>query len=161
MTLVCVNPMLVGRAREAEDYTRDKSDDKDAMLIARLVAQLHCYAPECADETWARLRQLGARRERLVTEATACVQQLRDLLECVWPGVLEAAAKPFDSSQLVCRAGGGVGALQRPARSGWPGWAWRDLRPRWFANCRVGVGSGDADAIIAAVYSRPGRPETG
>ena len=98
MPLVCVNPMLVGRAREAEDYTRDKSDDKDAVLIARLVAQLHCYAPERADETWARLRQLGARRERLITESTACVQQLRDLLECAWPGVLEAAAKPFESS---------------------------------------------------------------
>jgi transposase len=97
-TLVCVNPMLVGRAREAEDYTRDKSDDKDAMLIARLVAGLHCYAPERAEETWARLRQLGARRERLVTEATACIQQVRDLLECVWPGVLAAAAKPFESS---------------------------------------------------------------
>lgn len=98
MTLVCVNPMLVCRAREAEDYTRDKSDDKDAMLIARLVAQLHCYVPERADETWARLRQLGARRERLITEATACIQQLRDLLECAWPGVLEAAAGPFDST---------------------------------------------------------------
>jgi hypothetical protein len=98
MALVCVNPMLVGRAREAEDYTRDKSDDKDAMVIARLVAGLHCYVPECAEETWARLRQLGARRERLVTEATACVQQLRDLLECVWPGLLEAAARPFESS---------------------------------------------------------------
>ncbi|MEB3983386.1 IS110 family transposase [Mycobacterium sp. 663a-19] len=98
MTLVCVNPMLVGRAREVEDYTRDKSDDKDAMLIARLVAGLHCYAPECAEESWARLRQLGARRERLVTETTACIQQLRDLLECAWPGVLEAAAKPFEST---------------------------------------------------------------
>jgi len=98
MTLVCVNPMLVGRARETEDYTRDKSDDKDAMLIARLVAGLHCYAPECADETWARLRQLGRRRERLVTEASACVAQLRDLLECAWPGVLEAAAKPFEAA---------------------------------------------------------------
>ena len=63
MPLVCVNPMLVGRARESEDYTRDKSDDKDAVLIARLVAQLHCYIPERGDETWARLRQLGARRE--------------------------------------------------------------------------------------------------
>jgi len=98
MTLVCVNPMLVGRAREAEDYTRDKSDDKDAMLIARLVGELHCYVPERADETWARLRQLGARRERLITEATACVHQLRDLLECAWPGVLAAAAKPFESA---------------------------------------------------------------
>ncbi|MGO9510460.1 MAG: IS110 family transposase, partial [Mycobacterium sp.] len=98
MTLVCVNPMLVGRAREAKDYTRDKSDDKDAMVIARLVAQLHCYPPECAEETWARLRQVGARRQRLVTEATGCVQQVRDLLECAWPGVLEAAAKPFEST---------------------------------------------------------------
>jgi transposase len=98
MALVCVNPMLVGRARESEDYTRDKSDDKDAVLIARLVGQLNCYVPERADETWARLRQLGARRERLVTEATACVQQLRDLLECAWPGVLAAAANPFDST---------------------------------------------------------------
>ena len=25
---VCVQPLLVGRAREAEDCTRDKSDDK-------------------------------------------------------------------------------------------------------------------------------------
>jgi transposase len=41
---------------------------------------------------------LGARRERLVTEATACIQQLRDLLECAWPGVLEAAANPFEST---------------------------------------------------------------
>jgi transposase len=98
MTLVCVQPLLMGRARESEDYTRDKTDDKDAVLIARLVAGLHCYAPECADETWARLRQLGARRERLITEATACVQQLRDLLECAWPGVLAAAAKPFEST---------------------------------------------------------------
>lgn len=71
------------------------------MLIARLVAQLHCYAPEHADEkTWARLRHLGARRDKLVTEATACVQQLRDLLECAWPGVLSAAAKPPDLAAL-------------------------------------------------------------
>jgi len=48
MALVCVQPLLVGRARESEDYTRDKSDDKDAVLIARLVGQLRCYAPERA-----------------------------------------------------------------------------------------------------------------
>jgi len=27
--LVCVQPLLVGRARESEDYTRDKSDGKE------------------------------------------------------------------------------------------------------------------------------------
>jgi transposase len=98
MPLVCVQPLLVGRARESEDYTRDKTDDKDAVLIARLVGELRCYIPERADETWARLRHLGARRERLITEATAGVQQLRDLLECVWPAVLDCAAKPFESN---------------------------------------------------------------
>lgn len=97
LPLVCVQPLLVGRAREGEDFTRDKTDDKDAVLIARLVTELRCYVPERADETWARLRHLGARRARLIVESTACVQQLRDLLECVWPAVLGAAAQPFDS----------------------------------------------------------------
>ena len=101
MPLVCVQPLLVGRAREREDYTRDKRDDKDAVLIAGLVGQLHCYLPERPDHTWARLRHLGARRQRLVVEATGCVQQLRDLLECCWPAVLNAAAKPFDSTSWL------------------------------------------------------------
>jgi transposase len=95
--LVCVQPLLVGRAREREDYTRDKTDDKDAVLIARLVAQLHCYVPERADVTWARLRQLGARRDELITATTRCVQQIRDLFDCAWPAVLEAARQPFHS----------------------------------------------------------------
>jgi transposase len=152
MTLVCVNPMLVGRAREAEDYTRDKSDDKDAMLIARLVAGLHCYAPERAEETWARLRQLGARRERLVTEATACIQQLRDLLECVWPGVLEAAAKPFDSANwcaavavVLQRCNGHPERLNRLGLARFEAAVVREL-PRWGGQRR-------RRTIISAVYS--------
>jgi transposase len=151
MALVCVNPMLVGRARESEDYTRDKSDDKDAVLIARLVAQLCCYAPERADETWARLRQLGARRERLVTEATACVQQLRDLLECAWPGVLAAAADPFESTNW-CAALAVVldrcdGQPERLARGGLARFeaAVRRELPRWG-------GSRRRRAIIEAVF---------
>ena len=97
ITMVCVNPMLVGRAREEEDYTRDKSDDKDAMLIARLVAKLHCYAPSVPRRP-GRGSPVGGPPERLITEATAGIQQLRDLLECAWPGVLEAAADPFGSA---------------------------------------------------------------
>ena len=34
--MVCVQPLVVARGREAEDYTRGKSDDRDAVLIARL-----------------------------------------------------------------------------------------------------------------------------
>lgn len=97
IVLVCVQPLLVHRAREAEDFTRDKSDDKDALLIARLAAQLHVYLPERADPSWARLRHLGARRVQWVTALGAARQQLRDLLECAWPAALTAASKPLDS----------------------------------------------------------------
>jgi transposase len=97
LELVCVQPLLVARAREAEDYTADKSDPKDALLIARLTAELRCYLPERPDATWARLRHLGARRARLITQVGAARQQLRDLLECAHPGLLEVAAQPLDS----------------------------------------------------------------
>ena len=93
-----MQPLLVYRAREGEDLTFDKSDPKDAVIIARLTAGLHCYEPERADAVWARLRHLGARRSRLVTDATAEVNQVRDLLECAWPAVLGAAGVPFRSA---------------------------------------------------------------
>jgi transposase len=120
LDLVCVQPLLVSRAREAEDFTRDKSDPKDAVIIARLAAELRCYLPERADEVWARLRHLGARRARLVAEDTACVQQLRDLLECAWPAVLGAAGAPFRSkswcaalSVVLARCAGDLARVRR------------------------------------------------
>jgi transposase len=98
LALVCVQPLLVYRAREAEDLTFDKSDPKDAVIIARLTAGLHCYEPERADAVWARLRHLGARRLHLTADATAAVNQVRDLLECAWPAVLDASPAPFRSA---------------------------------------------------------------
>jgi transposase len=97
MPLVCVQPTVSSWSRRAEDLTVDKTDEKDAVLIARLTGQLRCYIPEPVDETWSRLRQLGARREQLTTEIVGQLQQIRDLLECVWPAALEAAAQPFRS----------------------------------------------------------------
>lgn len=99
--LVCVQPLLVHRARESEDFTRNKSDETDAMIIARLVTELRCYLPERAEPAWARLRHLGARRAGLVTDATAARQQVRDLLECAWPAALEAAAKPLEAKSWL------------------------------------------------------------
>jgi len=137
MSLVCVQPLLVGRAREGEDFTRDKTDDKDAVLIARLVSELRCYVPERPDEHWARLRHLGARRSRLITESIACMQQLRDLLECVWPAVLDAAAQPFGSmswqASVAVVLDRADGDLVQVRRMGWERFA-RAVRrelPRW------------------------------
>ena len=103
MGFVCVQSLAVHRAREGDDYTLDKTDHRDCVLIGKLVTRLDCYLPERADAQWARLRHLGARRSRLVTEATACGQQVADLLSCAWPAALECAAKPLDSTTwLAC-----------------------------------------------------------
>lgn len=123
--LVCVQPMLVHRAREAEDFTRNKNDDSDAMIIARLVTELRCYLPERADPTWARLRHLGARRVQLVVEVGAARQQVQDLLECAWPAALTAAGQPLDSKSwlaamtVVLDRVGASGDLSVIRRWGW------------------------------------------
>ena len=101
MPFVCVQPMITSWSRRAEDLTFDKTDEKDAVLIARLTAQLRCYVPEPVDETWGRLRHLGARREQLITETGSQVQQMRALLECAWPASLDAARQPFRSAAWV------------------------------------------------------------
>jgi transposase len=67
------------------------------VLIARLTAQLRCYIPEPVDETWGRLRHLGAPREQLIVDMTSQMQQIRALLECVWPAALDIACRPFQS----------------------------------------------------------------
>jgi transposase len=113
MPFVCVQPMLSSWARRSEDLTVDKTDEKDAVIIARLAAQLRCYVPEPVDETWGRLRHLGARREQLLVEAGSQVQQMRALLECVWPASLETAKQPFRSTtwtaamSVICERDGG------------------------------------------------------
>jgi transposase len=116
--LVCVQPVVTARARESEDYTRGKNDDKDATLIARLAAGLHCYVPERAGQLWGRLRHQGARRAELVTGITACQLRVRDLLEMAWPAVLRTAGHPLRSTTwLSClttataEGGDGPGAL--------------------------------------------------
>jgi len=96
-----VQPVVTAWSRRTEDLTCDKTDDKDAVLIARLTAQLRCYVPEPVDETWARLRHLGTRREQLITEAGSQVQQMRDLMECAWPAALDTARQPFRSQTWI------------------------------------------------------------
>jgi transposase len=105
MPFVCVQPMVTSWSRRAEDLTVDKTDEKDAVLIARLTAQLRCYVPEPVDETWARLRHLGGRRDQLLTEISSQIQhqiqQMRDLLDCVWPAALDTAQQPFRSRTWI------------------------------------------------------------
>ena len=163
--LVCVQPLLVHRARESEDFTRNKSDETDAMIIARLVTELRCYLPERADPVWARLRHLGARRAALVVDATAARQQVTDLLECAWPAALQAAGKPFKSKSwlaaitVVLDRVGTTGDLSLIRRWGWTRFAAAVRRDssaprhgatRWYSTIVRAVFDAATDPALAA-----------
>jgi transposase len=103
LVLVCIQPLVSHIAREQQDYTSHKRDESDAVLIARLACELHCYVPEELDEGRAHLRALGRRREQLVKAATAAVTRIRDFLSVAWPAAETAAAVPFKSvTWLAC-----------------------------------------------------------
>jgi transposase len=161
--LVCVQPLLVHRARESEDFTHNKSDETDAMIIARLVTELRCYLPERAEPVWARLRHLGARRVALVTDATAARQQVRDLLECAWPAALQASGEPFKSKSwlaamtVVLDRVGASGDLSVIRRWGWSRFAAAVRRElprhgatRWYSAIVRAVFDAATDPVRAA-----------
>ena len=109
---------------------------------------------------------MGARREQLIVEAVAQVQQIRDLLECVWPAALETARQPFKSrtwaagmNVIMDRDGGD---LTRTRRLGLPTFetAVRRQISRWHGRrpCRriirqMFTALGDATGVLA---HRPG-----
>ena len=134
---VCVQSLAVARSREGDDYTRDKTDHRDAYLIGKLVIRLDCYLPERAGEDWARLRHLGARRFALVADVTSCMQQAGDLLACAWPAPLGAAARPLESvswlagmAVITGRCAGQPGRLRRMGYEKFLAAVRREL-PRW------------------------------
>ena len=161
--LVCVQPLLVHRARESEDFTRNKSDETDAIIIARLVTELRCYLPERAEPAWARLRHLGARRAGLVTDTIAARQQVTDLLEGAWPAALQAAGKPMKSKSwqaamtvLLDRVGTS-GDLSVIRRWGWNRFAAAVRRElprhgttRWYSTIVRAVFDAATDPALAA-----------
>ena len=79
----------------------------------------------------------GRAAASLRPEATAAVNQIRDLLECAWPAVLAASGKPVPVGDLVRVAGRGAGPVRRgpaPGPAAGPGAVHRG----WAAQARVG-----------------------
>ena len=87
--------------RKTEDLTTDKTDDKDAVLIARLTAQLRCYLPEPVDETWGRLRHLGTRREQLIEEHVGACSRSATCSSACGPPPWRPRSWPFRSATWV------------------------------------------------------------
>jgi transposase len=139
LALVCVQPLVSHIAREQQDYTTHKTDESDCVMIARLAAELHCYVPEELEETWGYLRQLGRRRQQLITMAVASGQRITDFLSVAWPTVTETCIHPLDSvtwlaavqavagrcgadpGRLTAMGPDGFAALVRGGVAGWGG----------------------------------------
>ena len=166
---VCVQSMAVHRSREADDYTLGKTDHRDAYLIGKLVTRLECYLPERADERWARLRHLGARRSGLVTDLTAARLQAGDLLGCAWPAALGTAAKPLEAvtwmaamAVITARCAGHPERLRKIGYERFLAAVRREL-PRWGGKkVRHSIVKGLWDALTSAegvAAQRPGAVE--
>jgi transposase len=158
LDLVCVQPLVSHIAREQEDYTAHKRDEPDAVLVARLAAELHCYVPEVLEESWAYLRQLGRRREQLVTAATASVLRIRDWASTAWPSVTGAAARPFLS--VTWLAAVQVATSRCGEEPGWPAGIGEDEFLALVAGAARAWGASRAVRRIArAVLATAGDPD--
>ena len=87
---VLVQGFVVAHARELDDLTRDKTDGRDAALIADLAAELRFTETRLPEGPWAELDLLVAARDARRVERAAALQEMRALLELAWPGLLRA-----------------------------------------------------------------------
>jgi transposase len=87
---VLVQSFVVAKAREIDDLTRDKTDIRDAALIADLAAELRFTDTRLPTGPWADLELLAQARNDRMRERSAALQEQRALLELAWPGLLGA-----------------------------------------------------------------------
>lgn len=87
---VLVQGFVVATGRELDDLTRDKTDARDAVLIADLAAELRFTDTRLPEGPWAELDLLADARDARRVERSACLQEMRALLELAWPGLLTA-----------------------------------------------------------------------
>ena len=84
-TVVLVNPHHTKRAKELDDNSQTKHDQKDALTIARLVKDgrfYECYQPEGC---WAELRVLTATRLDVKQQENACKNRIHTVLDEYFP----------------------------------------------------------------------------
>jgi transposase len=98
--VVQVNPLHVHRSKELLDNTPTKTDDKDSLLIADLVAQGKYLSFVMPRGVFAELRQLASARARLAVDRTTQINCLHVLVSLVFP---EFASLYRDLSTKVAR----------------------------------------------------------
>jgi transposase len=96
---VTVQSFVVARAREFDDLTRDKTDQRDAGLIADLACELRFNEVQLESGAWAELRSLAEARDHYRVDQRSALQEQRALLELSWPELLRSVPD-LDGSHL-------------------------------------------------------------
>jgi transposase len=99
-----VNPLHTKRMKEIEDNSPDKSDPKDATIVAELVFTGKTLEQAPCTGVFAELRELGRLRHCRVVERGACENRVHRILDVLFPellGVLPGPSTP--STQALLR----------------------------------------------------------
>jgi len=100
ITVVQVNAAHTKRAKELEDNTPGKTDQKDARIIAGLIRYGKYFSCMLPEGVYAELRELTKIRQRLIGELTEKRNYLRRLLDTVFPEIF-ILFKKSDSKTLL------------------------------------------------------------
>lgn len=155
---VLVQSFVLARSRELDDLTRDKTDPRDAALIADLVAELRFLEAQLETGVWAELRLLAEARDQRGIERRSALQEQRAFLELVWPALLEQATD-LDGTHLQATLRLGLSPLEIAALA--PDEFVQRLRNehghrrllRWMAERirKAAQGAVDSDELPAAI----------
>lgn len=111
LAYVTVQSLVVARARELDDLTRDKTDLRDAGLIADLACDLRFNEVQLESGAWAELRTLADARDHYRVDQRSALQEQRALLELTWPELLEQVHE-LDGTHLQAMLRLGLGPQQ-------------------------------------------------
>jgi transposase len=90
---VIVQSFVLARARELDDLTRDKTDQRDAGLLADLACERRFTETQLEVGPWAELRALAQARDGYRVLRSAALHEQRALLELTWPALLRRTPK--------------------------------------------------------------------
>jgi len=90
--VVGINPAHTKHVKELLDGSPEKSDPKDAVVIADLAAQGHGRPLMVPEGVYAELRRLGKLRRQLVTERTRHLNRYTGLVDLVFPELMQQVA---------------------------------------------------------------------
>lgn len=100
ITVVTVSPVHVKRAKEFDDNSPTKSDQKDAWVIARRVNDGDFFDPYLPEGVYADLRALTNSRQQQRTKLNQALNQLQALLDEYFPEFTSVFADPLGQAAM-------------------------------------------------------------